>query len=99
MPQFIIHNNGAYNLYSTISDGACFEQAITLNQLRNYIQKHSGDSGLDGLPDRLERAHAKGTSSHEDDSLAETLCCKRAGPNESEMSVNEFIEKYLTFPA
>lgn len=86
-------------MYSTISDGACFEHAITLEQLKYYIQTQSGDSGLGKLPERLERAHAKGTSAHDDDSLAETLCCNRAGPNESEMTVNDVIEKYLTLPA
>lgn len=96
MAKTIIHHNGAYNLYDTISDRAYFERAISLRQLQYFIQKEYGDSGLRELPERLERTHTKGTSAHEDDSLAETLCCNRAGPNETEMTINEFIEKYLT---
>lgn len=37
MPTFIIHKDGAYNLYSTVSDGCHYEGALTLAQLHEVL--------------------------------------------------------------
>lgn len=98
MSNYILHKDGAYQLYSTVSDGPVFEQAITQEQLRAYLRAQWGQVAIDELPERLERAHVKGTSSHIDDSLADCIWCNRAGPYETEMSLDDFIAQYLTLP-
>lgn len=34
MPQAILHKDGAYQLYTTVADGPCYEQALTLDELK-----------------------------------------------------------------
>jgi len=97
MPQVIIHHEGAYNLYTTIGDGAVFVSAITLKQLTEYISITYGKQGLERLPERLKRAKENGTSSLINSSLSEELCCNRAGENEAHLSNAKFIGKFLTF--
>lgn len=96
MSQIIVHHKGAYNIYGTISDGAYFESALTLKQLKIYIKKELGEQGLRNLPQRLERAHQNGTSSIIDESLEDVLLLNRAGKNERHMSTKAFIKKFLT---
>ena len=96
MAQYIVHHKGAYNIYGTIADGAYFESALTLNQLKQYIKEEFGEQGLRNLPQRLERAQQKGTSSINANSLEETLLCNRAGKNESHISTKTFIKRFLT---
>lgn len=98
MARLIIHKDGAYNLYTTVADGACYEGALTLDELREVIRIEYGEDGLRQLPARLERAHATGSSSLHGETLAETIACNRAGPGESELSFDEFVAKYLTLP-
>ena len=98
MPQLILHKDGAYNLYTTVADGACYESALTLEQLTEVIRQEFGEAGLRGLPQRLERAHRTGCSSMRGDTLADCIECNRAGPNEANMPVAAFVERYLTLP-
>lgn len=95
MPQFIIHKDGAYNFYTTIADGACYEEALTLDQLRQAVKEEQGNEGLRGLPARLERAHKTGCSGV-DWTLDDCIECNRQGPNEAKMPREEFISRYLT---
>ena len=99
MPQLILHKNGAYNLYTTVADGACYESALTLEQLREVIEFDHGQAGLEVLPSRLERAHKTGCSSLRGETLAECISCNRAGPGEAHLSVDEFVRRYLTLPS
>lgn len=96
MGQIILHKDGAYQLYTTVGEGACFESALTLEQLTAYIKEELGERGLHDLPDRLRRAHRHGSSSHILPTLEDTIACNRAGPGETHMSVDEFVAKYLT---
>ncbi|NHR04383.1 hypothetical protein HA052_04155 [Chromobacterium haemolyticum] len=96
MAEVILHNAGAYNLYNTISDGAHFVSALTLDQLRYYIQREYGDAGLKALPARLERAHTTGTSDPEAESLEEFLISNQAGANGETLSCADFVQKFLT---
>lgn len=95
MAQLILHKDGAYQIYTTIADGACFEGALTLEELTEYIRQELGEAGLRELPQRLERAHKTGCSMH-GTTLAECLAANRAGENESELSYDEFVARYLT---
>lgn len=99
MPQLILHKDGAYNLYTTIADGACYESALTLEQLEQVIRFDHGEQGVLGLPVRLDRAHATGCSALSGMTLEECISCNRAGPNETRLSFDEFVAKYLTLPS
>lgn len=98
MANLILHKDGAYNLYTTIANGACYESALTLEQLKKVIRFEYGEQGIQKLPARLERAHRTGCSALDGKTLEECISCNRAGPNETELSVNEFVAKYLTLP-
>lgn len=99
MAQLILHKDGAYNLYTTVSDGACYESALTLDELTEAIRFEFGESGVKQLPARLKRAHRTGCSSLDGMTLAECISCNRAGPGESRLTYGEFVGKYLTLPA
>lgn len=98
MPQLILHKDGAYNLYTTVADGACYESALTLEQLEEVIRLDHGEYGVLGLPVRLERAHRTGCSALDGQTLEDCIECNRAGPNETHLTVAEFVERYLTLP-
>jgi hypothetical protein len=99
MSRFIIHRAGAYNLFCTGSDSAVYERALTLQELTEKIRSEYGQRGLQELPERLERAHATGCSGLDGISLADCIEGNRAGPQESELTFDEFVAKYLTLPA
>lgn len=99
MPTLIIHHQGAYNLYTTVADGPCYESALTHEQLRNVIHAEGGDGALDALADRLERAHETGCSATIGTTLAECIQGNRVGPDRTELPLEEFIARYLTLPA
>lgn len=98
MANLILHKDGAYNIYTTVADGACYESALTLDDLERVIRFEQGEQGMRDLPARLERAHKTGCSSMRGETLEECISCNRAGPNETELSVAEFVAKYLTLP-
>lgn len=98
MPRFIIHKDGAYNFYTTVADGACYERAMTLDELRAVVRFEHGEAVLHDLPGRLERAHATGCSGI-GYTLDDCISSNRAGPNESRMPADEFIARYLTLDA
>lgn len=96
MGQLILHKDGAYQIYTTVADGPCFESALTLEELTRYIREEFGAEGLRELPQRLERAHKTGCSHMLGMTLAECISANRAGENESELSFDEFVTRYLT---
>ena len=98
MANFILHRDGAYNIYTTIADCACYESAMTLDQLEKVIRFDLGEQGMRDLPYRLNRAHKTGCSSMSGETLEECISCNRAGPHETCLSVDEFVEKYMTLP-
>lgn len=98
MAELILHKDGAYNFYTTISDTACYESALTLEQLTEVIRLEYGQQGLRELPQRLERAHKNGCSSGLGETLAECIEGNKAGENYSELSFDEFVKRYLTLP-
>ncbi len=98
MPQLILHKDGAYNLYTTVADGACYESALTLEQLEEVLRFEGGQRAIEALPARLERAHRTGCSSMRGETLEECIACNRAGPNGTCLTVDEFVRRYLTLP-
>jgi hypothetical protein len=99
MPNYIICRGDAYNIYSTIVDAPLFKEAATLEMLTNWYALEYGQHGLRDLPERLERAHAKGTSCINDRDLEDCITLNRAGENESELTFDELVARYLTLPA
>lgn len=91
MPNYILHKDGAYNVFSTVVDACYFEPALTLEQLRGVAP--------DNLAERLERAHATGCSAMDGSTLAECIACNRAGEREANLPRDEFIRRFLTLPA
>jgi hypothetical protein len=98
MPQLILHKNGAYNVYTTVADGACYEHALTREQLEEVIRFEGGARAVAELPKRLERAHKTGCSSVDGTTLEECIAGNRAGENEARLTVEEFVERFLTLP-
>lgn len=99
MAHFIIHHNGAYNIYSTIVDAPILSSAVDLDTLTKLMLQFYGEEGVRELQNRLLRTHEKGTSSLIDSSLEECISRNRAGENEAELDIAEFIAKYLTIGA
>jgi hypothetical protein len=102
MADFIIHHDGAYNVFGTIADGPHYVSALTLDQLREVLQQQHGQRGLENLSLRLERAHKTGCSGH-DWTLDDCIAANRwTGDGEGPpgcMPRDEFIARYLTLPA
>lgn len=97
MAEIICHNEGKYNIFSTIWDSFCFKSSITLDQLKQYTKDEYGELGLRSLDARLERAHSKGVSSlMGESSLKEFLVCNRAGEEEAELSYEECLVRFLS---
>jgi hypothetical protein len=94
----IIYHNGAYNLYTTIGDGPWFEEALTLEELKEFIKEEYGRRGMEEFPQRLERAHKTGTSAH-GLTLSDQILCNQCGEGCESISEEEFIRRYLTLPA
>lgn len=98
MGLLILHKDGAYNLYSTITDSPRYDSALTRKQLDAAILQEEGREGLRALPERLERAHRAGSSSRVLNTLSDVICCNRAGPREGHLSQEEFVRRFLTLP-
>ncbi len=90
MPRYIIHHNGAFNEYTTVADGACWETAMSEDELRRWL-------GPDGREDRFDRAKATGCSAY-GETLETCVIANRAGPNETKLTLDEFIRRFLTLP-
>lgn len=93
MPRVIIHHEGVYNEYTTVSDGPCWESGLTLEQLQMITKEEDGNNGLRVLEERLVRAHKKGTSCVLDKDLEDTVSPYLY---REDMTVEEFIEKFMT---
>ena len=99
MPIYIVHRDGAFNMFSTISDTFAFERALTRSELEAWYLTEHGRRGMDELPGRIERAIATGGSGHSlFDGLDWMLATNRAGENEARLSEDECVRRFLTLP-
>jgi hypothetical protein len=98
MPQLILHKDGAYNIYTTVADGACYKHALTREQLEEVIRFDGGQRAVDELPHRLERAHKTGCSAISGETLEECIAGNRAGEDEANLTLEEFVARFLTLP-
>lgn len=99
MPQYLIHKDGAWNIYCTISDGAWFEHAVDQAELEAWYVMEHGRIGAAELPSRIDRAIRTGTSARTGESLDDLIAGNRAGPGEKRLNTDEFVRRYLTLPA
>ena len=99
MPTYIIHKDGVYNFYSSVVDTCMFVSGLTLDQVKQWYKEEYGNHGMRDLPERLDRAHRKGTSCRLHSNLREFLVCNRAGKDEAELPYEEFVEQFLTIRA
>lgn len=92
----ILHKDGAYQQFDTITDATMYTRAVTLEELTLQIKVQHGEYGLLELPARLERAHATGCSSTTGTTLDDCIRGNRAGPNGEHISRDQFIAQFLT---
>lgn len=97
MPNYLIHHDGAWNEYSTVSDAPRWTHAIPIDRMRRYHREVYGVSEQVFEP-RVQRALNTGCSCVDEVSLDDCIRGNRAGPNETELSREEFIARYLTLP-
>jgi len=99
MATTILHHNGAYNIFTSISDGMYWEEALTLDQLKEWYKEENGNQGLHELVGRLERAHKTGSSNRDGETIEDCYeSCKYGcnGDTTNGLSYDEFILRYLT---
>lgn len=96
MPAYIIHHNNTFNVYSTITDSCYFESGMTIDELKEWYELEYGKRSMIDFDLRIERCIKNGTSSFLHSSLKECVSANRAGPNETRISYQKFIDKYLT---
>jgi hypothetical protein len=102
MADFIIHHNGAYNVFGTIADGVHYVSALTLGQLKELMREQHGERHMEHFDMRLERVHATGCSGHNwtlDDCIAANRWTGDGEGSPGCMPRDEFIRRYLTLPS
>jgi hypothetical protein len=95
MGQFIVKLGGKYLVWSTIVD-APITYGMDEAELQEWVKDEYGQQGLRDLPARMERVEQKGTSALTIESAERTVWFNRAGPGESQLTVEQIIEQYVT---
>lgn len=96
MSRLLIQIKDRFYEWSTIVD-APVTYGMTEPELRYYIKKEYGNTGLKELPKRLEQCRESGTSSQIRQTLDDVLLLNRAGPNERCLTADEIYAEY-TYP-
>lgn len=80
-------------MWSTVVDAPTyvFEDEA---ELEEWIRFRYGKDGVDELPARMARVHAKGTSSLNDGSAEEVVSFNRAGKDETCLTIEQIIDFY-----
>ena len=95
MPAYIIHKDGAFNVFSSVVDACYFEPALTRVELEKWYRDEYGKSGMLGLPERIKRATDTGTSAM-GGTIDGHIDSNRCGPREGKITKAEFIRRFLT---
>lgn len=93
MPKYIVKLGNKYFEYSTICD-APITFGMSRDEMRSHLLVRYGTCDADETERRLERCDTKGTSSFCDSSAEDALSCNRAGPSESELTVEQIRLAY-----
>lgn len=67
---------------------------MTIDELQQYIKEELGQLGIEALPGRLKRVEKTGTSGYGYTSVDELIAANRAGPNETELTLEELIQEF-----
>lgn len=79
-------------VWSTVVD-APITYGMTEAELTEWVREEWGKEGLRGLPDRIARARASGTSAHVGD-LDGYIACNRAGEGETRLTLDQIVAMY-----
>lgn len=94
MGNIILHKDGAWNVYTTVSDGAIFTTGVREQDVRDYYRETFGERGLWGLDREMDTARTKGSNSRMGETVAD--CARR---NTQGVKGAAWIAQYLTLPA
>lgn len=97
MPRYIVKLKDLYFEYSTIVD-APVSYGLSLDEFKEYYAWEHGQDGMIGLQRRLDRVEKFGSSSAFGESAEEVLEGNRAGPNETELTIDEIYEQITNYP-
>lgn len=94
----IIHRNGVFNAYDSISNQPLFNCGVTKEELIDELHRQAIERS-----NRTWLSEIAYAETHETNSRGETLTMvvrgNRAGANEARMPVRDFIGQFLTLPA
>jgi hypothetical protein len=93
MGRGLIKIKDLYFEWSTIVD-APVTWGMTEEELREWTKENLGAEGLRELPERIERVGRKGTSYQGPYNLEDVISGNRAGPQETELSMDEIYIRY-----
>lgn len=96
MANTIIYDNGAFNLYSSISDGLYFDHALTEEQLREWLLNDAIQTAKDSIDRRIATAIKRGSTSMI--LSMEDVLHTVAAVHDLDPDIGTMIEKYLTLP-
>lgn len=94
MSQYVIYYNGAYNIFSTISDSCLFEPAVDRTEITRLLVA----DGTFNPEARISKARETGTSARTK-TLPEMVEEYNLDlPREHQLTFDDFVSKYLTLP-
>ncbi len=93
MGRAIIRIGEYYLEWSTVVD-APVTYGMSLDDFKMYYRRQYGEQGMEGLPARLERVAANGTSWQSGESTEDTIQGNRAGPQETTLTKKQIYRAY-----
>mgnify|MGYP000967480760 CR=1 FL=1 len=96
MPQIIIHENGVFNLFSTVVDAPIFNHGIKEADLLVYLYEEGGRSRVEDFIRKRERIVENG--SFMSGSVKEVVMLNCAGKNEENIDYETFMSMFMTIP-
>lgn len=93
MPRYIVKLEDYYFEWSTIVD-APVTFGMKLDEFKEYYQEAYGTEGMRDLDYRLERVEMFETSSITPTTIKEMIKGNRAGPDETELTIDEILKAY-----
>lgn len=98
MATYIVKLGNFYLEWSTIID-APITLGMTLDQFKRYYKEEYGNYRFEQLPYRLERVEEYGTSQQGKVSPEDLIVGNCAGPNETELNIQELFDNYCSLDA
>lgn len=96
MGRFLVHHDGVFLEWSTVVD-APVTVGMTAEELEDHIRAQYGSEGVSGLPARIARTVANGTSCISPPySFDDLVDYNRAGPEETQLNREQLVRIYFT---